>query len=232
MNYTEFLQNFLYNRPLVIDFEEKMSTFIQGFIVCFGLIVSIGAQNAFLLKQGILKQHVFWIALVCFLGDVFLMTIGVLGLGTLISELPILSLIISLLGAIFLLAYGSRSFISIFKSGDYLVASGENAKSLKKALMVTFAITFLNPHVYIDTIVIVGSIGGKLDFDGKMLFLAGALVCSFLWFFGVGYGAGLLSPYFAKRRTWQILDAITGLIMYFIAFSLLIYAYRLIQQIF
>ncbi|HGO5814367.1 TPA: LysE/ArgO family amino acid transporter [Mannheimia haemolytica] len=209
-----------------------MDIFIQGFIVCFGLIVSIGAQNAFLLKQGILKQHVFWVALICFLGDVFLMTIGVLGLGSLISQMPVLSLAISLLGALFLFTYGSRSFISIFRSSEYLLAAGENASSLKRALMITFAITFLNPHVYIDTVVIVGSIGGKLDFDGKMLFLAGALLCSFLWFFGVGYGAGLLSPYFAKRRTWQILDAITGLIMYFIAFSLLIYAYQLIQQIF
>lgn len=209
-----------------------MDIFIQGFIVCFGLIVSIGAQNAFLLKQGILKQHVFWIALICFLGDVFLMTIGVLGLGTIISELPILSLAISLLGAIFLLTYGSRSFISVFKSTEYLTASGENASSLKKALMITFAITFLNPHVYIDTVVIVGSIGGKLSFDGKMYFLAGTLICSFLWFFGVGYGARLLSPYFAKRRTWQILDAVTGLIMYFIAFSLIVYAYQLIVQIF
>lgn len=209
-----------------------MDIFIQGFIVCFGLIVSIGAQNAFLLKQGILKQHVFWIALICFLGDVFLMTIGVLGLGTIISELPILSLAISLLGAIFLLTYGSRSFISVFKSTEYLTASGENASSLKKALMITFAITFLNPHVYIDTVVIVGSIGGKLSFDGKMYFLAGALICSFLWFFGVGYGARLLSPYFAKRGTWQILDAVTGLIMYFIAFSLIVYAYQLIVQIF
>ncbi|AGI32972.2 TPA: amino acid transporter [Mannheimia haemolytica] len=209
-----------------------MDIFIQGFIVCFGLIVSIGAQNAFLLKQGILKQHIFWIALLCFLGDVFLMTIGVLGLGTLIAELPVVSFIISLLGAIFLLSYGSRSFISVFKSGEYLVASGENATSLKKALLITFAITFLNPHVYIDTVVIVGSIGGKLDFNGKIYFLAGALLCSFIWFFGIGYGASLLSPYFAKRRTWQILDAVTGLIMYFIAFSLLIYTYQLALQIF
>lgn len=209
-----------------------MDIFIQGFIVCFGLIVSIGAQNAFLLKQGILKQHIFWIALLCFLGDVFLMTIGVLGLGTLIAELPVVSFIISLLGAIFLLSYGSRSFISVFKSGEYLVASGENATSLKKALLITFAITFLNPHVYIDTVVIVGSIGGKLDFNGKIYFLAGALLCSFIWFFGIGYGASLLSPYFAKRRTWQILDAVTGLIMYFIAFSLLIYTYKLALQIF
>lgn len=209
-----------------------MEIFIQGFIVCFGLIVSIGAQNAFLLKQGILKQHVFWVASLCFLGDVFLMTLGVLGLGSIVANLPTLSLVIALFGAFFLFTYGSRSFISIFKSSEALTASNENATSLKKALMITFAITFLNPHVYIDTVVILGGIGGNLDFIGKMEFLAGALSCSFLWFFGVGYGAGFLSPYFEKRRTWQILDFLTGVIMYAIAISLTIYAFQLAKQIF
>ncbi|AFU19105.1 LysE/ArgO family amino acid transporter [Actinobacillus suis] len=209
-----------------------MDIFIQGFIVCFGLIVSIGAQNAFLLKQGILKQHVFWVASLCFLGDVFLMTLGVLGLGSIVANLPTLSLFIALLGAFFLFTYGSRSFISIFKSSEALTASNENATSLKKALMITFAITFLNPHVYIDTVVILGGIGGNLDFIGKMEFLAGALSCSLLWFFGVGYGAGFLSPYFGKRRTWQILDFLTGVIMYAIAISLAIYAFQLAKQIF
>lgn len=209
-----------------------MDIFIQGFIVCFGLIVSIGAQNAFLLKQGILKQHVFWVALLCFLGDVFLMTLGVLGLGSLIAHLPILSLVIALLGAFFLLSYGSRSFISIFKSGEALKASNENATSLKRVLIIAFSITFLNPHVYLDTVVILGGIGGNLDFTSKMAFLSGALTCSFLWFFGVGYGAGFLSPYFEQRRTWQILDFITGVIMSAIAVSLMIYAFQLAQQIF
>ncbi|EFX91575.1 translocator protein, LysE family [Actinobacillus ureae ATCC 25976] len=209
-----------------------MEIFIQGFIVCFGLIVSIGAQNAFLLKQGILKQHVFWVASLCFLGDVFLMTLGVLGLGSIVANLPTLSLVISLLGAFFLFTYGSRSFISIFKSSEALTASNENATSLKKALMITFAITFLNPHVYIDTVVILGGIGGNVDFIGKMEFLAGALSCSFLWFFGVGYGAGFLSPYFEKRRTWQILDFITGVTMYVVAISLVLYAFQLAKQIF
>ncbi len=209
-----------------------MDIFIQGFIVCFGLIVSIGAQNAFLLKQGILKQHVFWVASLCFLGDVFLMTLGVLGLGSIVANLPTLSLVIALLGAFFLFTYGSRSFISIFKSNEALTASNENATSLKRALMITFAITFLNPHVYIDTVVILGGIGGNLDFSGKMAFLIGALSCSFLWFFGVGYGAGFLSPYFEKRRTWQILDFLTGVIMYAIAISLTIYAFRLAKQVF
>lgn len=208
-----------------------MEFFIQGLIVCFGLIVSIGAQNAFLLKQGILKQHVFAVALICFLGDVFLMTVGVLGLGELISQLPIVSLIIAILGAIFLFTYGSQSFLSMFRANGALIQSSGKASSLKRVLMITFAITFLNPHVYIDTVVILGAIGGKLAFSEKIAFLFGALSCSFIWFFGIGYGAGFFAPYFAKRRTWQILDFITGVIMFVIAVSLVIYTWRLIMQL-
>lgn len=210
-----------------------MDSFLHGFVVCFGLIVSIGAQNAFLLKQGILKQHVFWIALICFVCDVLLMGVGVLGLGSLIAQSAISSLILALIGAIFLFTYGSRSFIAAYHGSSQLLMQQDKTKSsLKKAVLVTLAITLLNPHVYIDTVVIVGGIGGTLSFEQKVQFLIGALICSFLWFFGVGYGAGLLSPYFEKRRTWQILDSITGLIMYGIALSLLTYAWVVSGQIF
>lgn len=209
-----------------------MDSFLHGFVVCFGMIVSIGAQNAFLLKQGILKQHVFWIAFICFLCDVVLMTLGVLGLGSIIAQSPISSLILAIIGAVFLFTYGSRSFITAYRGTGKLLAEQGGGISLKKAVMVTLAITLLNPHVYIDTVVIVGGIGGTLTFEQKIYFLIGALVCSFLWFFGLGYGAGLLSRYFEKRRTWQILDSITGLIMYAIALSLLLYVIRLFGKIF
>lgn len=202
-----------------------MNIFLQGFMVCFGLIVSIGAQNAFLLKQGILKQHVFWVAFICFFCDVILMTFGVLGLGSLIAQSMWLSVGLALFGALFLFTYGSRSFISAYRGTSQLLALKDKEKGgLKRAIWFTFAITLLNPHVYIDTVVIVGGIGGMLSFDEKIWFLLGALICSFLWFFGLGYGAGFLAPYFEKRRTWQILDLITALIMYVIAFSLILYA--------
>ena len=208
-----------------------MEHFIQGLIVCFGLIVSIGAQNAFLLKQGILKQHVFAVALLCFLGDVLLMTIGVLGLGELISQSPWISFLVAILGMVFLFTYGSQSFISMFKQSGALKESDNSATSLKRTLMITFAITFLNPHVYIDTVVILGAIGGKLALAEKWMFLAGALTCSLIWFFGVGYGAGFFAPYFAKRRVWQILDFITGVIMYAIAISLAIFVVGLFEKL-
>jgi len=159
------------------------------------------------------------------------MTVGVLGLGELISRLPVVSLLLAILGAVFLFTYGSRSFLNIFKADGALTQSSENITSLKRILMVTFAVTFLNPHVYIDTVVILGAIGGKLALAEKWMFLAGALTCSLIWFFGVGYGAGFLAPYFAKRRVWQILDFITGVIMYAIAISLVIFAIGLFDQL-
>lgn len=206
-----------------------METFIQGFIVCFGLIVSIGAQNAFVLKQGILKQHVFWVALLCFLCDVLLMGVGVLGLGSIIAQSHWASIGLAVFGALFLFTYGSRSFISAYRGTSQLLAQQQaQTVSLKRVIIVTLAITLLNPHVYIDTVAIVGGIGGTLNFDEKIHFLTGALFCSLIWFFCLAYGAGLLRPYFEKRRTWQILDVITGLIMYGIALSLLLYAIKLV----
>lgn len=204
-----------------------MQTFAHGFLVCFGLIASIGAQNAFLLKQGILKQHVFVIATLCFLCDVILMGLGVFGMGSLLEQSPVASLALAIFGAIFLFTYGSRSFIAAYRGEGELQASQGNSISLKNAVMITLAITLLNPHVYIDTVVIIGGIGGTLDTVGKWQFLSGALFCSALWFYVIGYGAGLLAPYFKKRRTWQILDIITGLIMYVIAFSLAVYALKM-----
>lgn len=206
-----------------------MDSFLHGFIVCFGLIVSIGAQNAFLLKQGILKRHVFWIAFICFFCDVLLMGVGILGLGSLIAQSPTVSLILALVGALFLFTYGSRSFISAYQGTSKLLAETDSPQSgLRKSILITLAITLLNPHVYIDTVVIVGGIGGTLNFEQKIQFLFGALLCSFLWFFGLGYGAGMLSRYFEKRRTWQILDTLTGFIMYGIAISLVLYAISLL----
>lgn len=208
-----------------------MQTFLQGFIVCFGMIVSIGAQNAYLLKQGILKQHVFWIATICFICDVALMTLGVLGLGSVIANSLWLSLILALCGALFLFSYGSNAFLAAYRASSFLETQGNNQTSLKQAIMLTLAITLLNPHVYIDTVVIIGSIGSTLTPNEKILFLVGALSCSFIWFYALGYGAALLRGYFEKRRTWQILDSLTGMIMYLIAASLIIYAWEILQKL-
>lgn len=207
-----------------------LPTIIHGFLVSGTLIVAIGAQNAFVLKQGLLKQHVFWVCLLCFLCDFVLMSVGVLGIGTLIEQSPIAKITLSVLGAIFLLAYGGRALRSAYQGGQELSVQNDSQKtSLGKTLATTLALTLLNPHVYLDTVVLIGGITAPLSTSQKYAFLLGALSASFLWFFALGFGARLLLPLFAKPITWRILDAVIGLIMWAIAGSLLYYAYLLIK---
>lgn len=204
------------------------STIIQGFFVSFGLIVAIGAQNAYVLKQGLLKQHIFWVCLVCFLCDFTLLSLGVLGLGSLISQSNLATLGLAIFGAVFLLWYGFRSFRSAYQGGANLSVDGTHSQTtLKQTIATTLALTLLNPHVYLDTLVLVGSIASPLTTAEKYQFLIGAVLASALWFFGLGFGARLLIPLFAKPNTWRILDAIIGVIMWAIAFSLIRYAVNL-----
>ncbi|WFF39147.1 LysE/ArgO family amino acid transporter [Moraxella nasibovis] len=201
------------------------STIIQGFFVSFGLIVAIGAQNAYVLKQGLLKQHIFWVCLVCFLCDFTLLSLGVLGLGSLIGQSKIATLSLAIFGAVFLLWYGFRSFRSAYQGGANLSVDGTRSQAtLKQTIATTLALTLLNPHVYLDTLVLVGSIASPLATSEKYQFLIGAVCASALWFFGLGYGARLLIPLFAKPNTWRVLDGFIGVVMWAIAFSLIKYA--------
>lgn len=202
-----------------------LTTIFQGFWVSFGLIVAIGAQNAYVLKQGLLKQHIFWVCLVCFLCDFSLLSLGVLGFGSLIDKNTTFKLALAVFGACFLFWYGFRSLRSAYLGNSQLILDGDHTKqSLKKTVATTFALTLLNPHVYLDTLVLVGTIASPLTFAQKPLFLIGAVGASALWFFGLGYGARLLIPHFQKAKTWQILDTVIGVIMWAIAFGLLKYA--------
>ncbi len=201
---------------------------IHGFLVSFGLIVAIGAQNAHVLKQGLLKQHIFWVCLVCFLCDAILMSLGVLGLGVLIGQSRIATLSLALVGTLFLLWYGYRSFRSAWQGGANLAVTAEkHEQSVGKSIGITLALTLLNPHVYLDTLVLVGSIASPLSMGQKQLFLVGAIGASALWFFGLGYGARLLIPLFSKPRTWQVLDTLIGVVMWAIALGLASYAYQM-----
>lgn len=202
-----------------------LTTIIQGFFVSFGLIVAIGAQNAYVLKQGLLKQHIFWVCLVCFLCDFTLLSLGVLGLGSLIGQNKIATLSLAIFGAVFLLWYGFRSFRSAYQGGANLSVDGTHSQAtLKQTIATTLALTLLNPHVYLDTLVLVGSIASPLATTEKYQFLIGAVFASALWFFGLGYGARLLIPLFAKPNTWRVLDGFIGVVMWVIAFSLIKYA--------
>ena len=153
------------------------------------------------------------------------MTLGVFGLGTLIGASRVASVALALVGALFLAVYGARAFRAAWRGGAVMTADGaEAAGSARQAVLLTLAITLLNPHVYLDTVVIVGGIAGTLSPAAKVLFLCGAVAASALWFFALGFGARLLLPLFRRPLTWRVLDAVIGVVMWAIAFSLLRYA--------
>lgn len=201
---------------------------IQGFMVSGGLIIAIGAQNAYVLKQGLLKNHIFWVSLTCFVCDALLLSLGVLGFGSLISQNIIATLLLAGLGGLFLLVYGYRAMRAALRGGESLSLDDQHhQQGLLATIGTTLALTLLNPHVYIDTIMIVGGVAGTLSFEQKLAFLLGAWLSSGVWFFGLGYGARLLIPLFKKPSTWRLLDGIIAIIMWLIAGSLFLYAYRL-----
>ncbi len=198
--------------------------FTKGFLVSGGLIMAIGTQNAFVLKQGLMKQHIGSIVLICFLCDVLLITAGVLGLGFVLEQVPSLGQILAILGAAFLLWYGFNSFKSAWRGNSHMeLTDASQQKSRLQLVTMALAITLLNPHVYLDTVVIIGGVGSTLTFAEKQWFLFGALVASFTWFISLGYGSRLLTPLFQKPKTWQWLDAGIGIMMWWIAFELLRY---------
>lgn len=209
-----------------------MTVFWQGLFVGASLIVAIGAQNAYLIKQGLSKQYIATVAGICFLGDVVLMSFSILGAGSMLTRIPLLSLILAIVGAIFLLLYSYRCLKSAYtgQSALHLQADKAVLQTHKQVALMAFALTFLNPHVYLDTIIIIGGIAGTLTLEQKWWFLAGALTTSLIWFFGVGFGARLLLPWFAKSKTWQVLDFGIGILMFWLALGLVYYAHNLLQN--
>jgi L-lysine exporter family protein LysE/ArgO len=187
-----------------------------------GLIVAIGSQNAFVLRQGLKREHVFWVALVSALADVLLILLGTLGLGTLFSSSPLLIQVATWGGALFLFWYGFRSFRAVFKPQSLELKGERSPSSLHSVIGATLAFSLLNPHVYLDTVVLIGSVAARESLEGRTLFGLGASIASIVWFFGLAYGAGRLTPLFQNPRAWQILDALVGLTMWGIALSLLV----------
>jgi len=194
---------------------------IKGFGMGASLIMAIGAQNAFVLKQGLKRHHLFLTAITCFICDSILIILGVSGLGMIISDSPTLESVLRWSGALFLVAYAIRSFMSVFKP-HALIAELENPthKNRLATFLALLAFTLLNPHTYIDTFLILGGIGAQHPVDEQLFFVIGALVASFVWFFGLTYGASALSHVFRNPRAWQILDTIMGFVMLSIAYTL------------
>ncbi len=199
--------------------------FLQGFATCAALIIAIGAQNAFVLRQGIRREHVFVVALLCSFSDALLVSLGVAGLGTLVQTNPLLLSTARYGGAAFLIVYGFFAAKRAWRPGGEglsVTGSGGAPASLKKTVLACLAFTYLNPHCYLDTVVLMGSLSAQFEGDLRWVFAVGAVSASFGWFFSLAYGARLLAPAFAKPRAWRILDATIALVMLGIALGLLI----------
>ncbi|MET3854134.1 MULTISPECIES: LysE/ArgO family amino acid transporter [unclassified Rhizobium] len=199
----------------------SISAALSGFFLGASLIIAIGAQNAFILRQGLLRSHVFILCLICALSDALLIAAGVGGLGTLVSQSPVLISVVTLGGAVFLGSYAFMAFRRALHPGA-MQAGAPQALGLKAAVATCLAFTFLNPHVYLDTVVLLGSLSAAYQGADRLAYGIGAAVASFVWFFGLGYGARLLQPVFAKPAAWRVLDVIIGVVMSLLAISLLI----------
>lgn len=198
-----------------------LSPLIKGFTLGASLIIAIGGQNAFVLRQGLKKEHVFVICTICFFCDAILILLGVGGFGKLVASSTSLMMIARWGGALFLFAYGAKSFLSVFKDEVMTVDDSQSSASgLSWAVATTFALTLLNPHVYLDTVVLLGSISGQFPESERLLFATGAAAASMVWFYGLGFGARILAPLFQKQISWQVLDVLIGVIMWVIAGSL------------
>jgi L-lysine exporter family protein LysE/ArgO len=197
-----------------------LPAFTKGFALSCSLIIAIGAQNMFVLRQGLKREHVGAIVLFCAASDAVLIVAGVNGLGGLLSLLPGLSLVLSLGGAAFLSWYG---FCALRRAAhpSMLVVEDQPAIALGAALAGTAAFTFLNPHVYIDTVMLTGAVGASLPPPERPMFIAGAVLASLTWFSTLGFGARLVAPLFARPSAWRALDIVVGLMMLTLALGLL-----------
>lgn len=185
-----------------------------------GLIIAIGAQNAFVLTQGVRKNHHLSVAAVCILCDGLLIALGVTGVGTMVATNPTLALIAAWGGAAFLSWYGLNALLAAIKGGSLRVEE-EAGKTLRQTLLLTLAVTLLNPHVYLDTVVLMGSISGQFVAPDRYFFGMGAFAASTLWFLSLSLGGQILAPLFKKDITWRIMDIFICLTMWSIAASLI-----------
>lgn len=196
------------------------SVFVTGLAMGLSLIVAIGAQNAFVLRQGLRNEHVFAVALACSLSDAILIVVGVTGFGKIAGWLPWIDHAMRWGGAAFLALYGAQSLRSSLRSSEALTFETTAQRAdFGKVMLTCLAFTWLNPHVYLDTVALLGTI--STQFPGKEAsFAAGAMTGSFLFFFSLAYGATKLGPLFARPIAWRILEAIITVVMWTIAFQL------------
>jgi L-lysine exporter family protein LysE/ArgO len=195
--------------------------FGTGLALGGSLIIAIGAQNAFVLRQGLRREHVGAVVAFCAASDILLMTAGVAGVGGALRAAPALALVMTVGGALFLFAYGVRALRRALHPQALTAAADHAALPLRAVLAQAAAFTLLNPHVYLDTVLLVGTVGSQQPAQARGWFLLGAGLASVAWFSALGFGARLLAPWFARERAWRILDGLVGVTMLLLALLLL-----------
>ncbi|MFN3525943.1 MAG: LysE/ArgO family amino acid transporter [Paracoccus sp. (in: a-proteobacteria)] len=200
----------------------SLSIFMTGMLTGLSLIVAIGAQNAFVLRQGLRGEHVLAVCLTCAVSDAILILLGVTSFAQIAEWLPWIAPVMRYAGAAFLIWYGAKSMRAALRSGDALIIGAERkANGLGKTLLACLAMTWLNPHVYLDTVVLLGTISTRFAGD-RGAFAAGAVSGSFLFFFALGYGAAWLRSIFARPSAWRVLEAVIAIVMWSIAAKLIL----------
>jgi len=198
-----------------------MQAYFSGFALGLSLILAIGAQNAFVLKQGLKKQHVFLVSTLCAVSDAILITLGVTGFGALVHQYPLVEPVSRYAGGAFLIGYAAISFYSAYNNNHTLSPAGEAPESALKVALICLGFTWLNPHVYLDTVVLLGSI--STQFASQIAaFTSGAVTASFVFFFSLGYGSRMLIPIFQKPGSWKVLEVVVGLLMLALAINLIL----------
>lgn len=197
-----------------------LSVGLTGFFTSLSLILAIGAQNTMLLRQGLTKQHIFWACIFCSLSDAILIAFGIFGFNFAASKIPNLAFILIIGGIIFLISYGTKRLWAAYNA-KYEVEINGKSESLSRVLFSLAAVTWLNPHVYLDTMVLLGAISVQYnDLFEKIIFATCAVAASFIFFFSLGYGAKFLAPYFKSVKVWIFLDIAIAFTMYAIAYGL------------
>ena len=212
-------------RTLMDSSELILPVLLQGLAISFGLIVAIGAQNAFVLRQGLRREHVGSVVFFCAAVDAALITAGVFGMAEALSDRPEWARALALLGAVFLAWYGFKALQRMRHPAQLQASEGGENLSRLNATVQAAAFTLLNPHVYLDTVVLVGSLGAQQPEPLQIWFVVGASLASATWFSLLGFGARWLAPWFAHPKAWQVLDGIIGLTMWLLAAMMLRHAW-------
>tara|TARA_B110000503_G_C7053495_1_gene373379 strand:- start:266 stop:862 length:597 start_codon:yes stop_codon:yes gene_type:complete len=194
---------------------------MKGLFITLGLVIAVGMQSAFVLKQGIMRNHILVAVLICAFCDAFLITLGVNGFGELWTTNRSIEKIANWGGIIFLTIYSIKSFYSAFKKNNILTHNDTPVSSLKHVILISFSVSLFNPHAFLDTCIVMSGISSSIPLDLKTSFTIGAIVASFIWLSILGFGAKYLRKFFEKPKSWKILDFIIGVMMMIIAISLM-----------